>query len=135
MNIIITNILERQFRIITRGSPSTYGINRNVEYLHLAVLMAEESNFAPLEHFKLKDTRKEIFFQVSAKFFFFFFCLLSFQGRTHSIWRFPDQGFNRSCSCRPRPEPQLSILNDGQNHQSFRFRTHILELKENLDIV
>ena len=34
-----------------------------------------------------------------------FFGLLS-QGHTHSIWRFPGQGLNRSCSCRPTPQPQ-----------------------------
>ena len=34
---------------------------------------------------------------------FFFF---TFQGCTCSIWRFPDQGLNRSCSCRPTPQPQ-----------------------------
>ena len=39
-------------------------------------------------------------------FYFIFLCLLSFQGRIHSIWRFPDQGSNWSCSCHPKPEPQ-----------------------------
>ena len=41
-------------------------------------------------------------------FFFFFlvFCLFSFQGHARSIWRFPSQGFNRSCSRRPTPQPQ-----------------------------
>ena len=38
--------------------------------------------------------------------FCFFFGLLSFQGSTHSMWRFPGQGFNQSCCCWPRPEPQ-----------------------------
>ena len=37
-------------------------------------------------------------------FFFLSFCL--FQGHTHSIWRFPGQGSNWSCSCWPTPEPQ-----------------------------
>ena len=36
--------------------------------------------------------------------FFSSFCL--FQGRTCGMWRFPGQGSNRSCSCRPEPEPQ-----------------------------
>ena len=31
---------------------------------------------------------------------------LSFEGHTRSIWRFPGYGSNRSCSCRPTPEPQ-----------------------------
>ena len=38
--------------------------------------------------------------------FFFFFCLLSFKGHTHSIWRFPSWGSNWSCWCWPKPEPQ-----------------------------
>ena len=36
----------------------------------------------------------------------FIFCLLSFQGCTCGIWRFPCWGSNRSCSCRPTPQPQ-----------------------------
>ena len=36
----------------------------------------------------------------------YLFCFLSFQGRTRSIWRFPGQGSNRSCSHRPTPQPQ-----------------------------
>ena len=31
---------------------------------------------------------------------------LSFQGRTHGTWRFPDQGSNRSCSRWLTPQPQ-----------------------------
>ena len=30
----------------------------------------------------------------------------SFQGHTHSIWRFPGEGANWSCSHRPTPQPQ-----------------------------
>ena len=40
-------------------------------------------------------------------FFFFSFFFLSFSGCIHSIWRFPGQGLNRSCSCWPTPQPQL----------------------------
>ena len=29
----------------------------------------------------------------------------SFYGYTHSIWKFPGQGSNQSCSCRPMPQP------------------------------
>ena len=32
--------------------------------------------------------------------------LFSFQGHTCGMWRFPDQGLNQSCSCRPMPQPQ-----------------------------
>ena len=35
-----------------------------------------------------------------------FFCLLSFQGCTRSIWRFPGQASNQSFSHWPTPEPQ-----------------------------
>ena len=38
-------------------------------------------------------------------FFFFFFFFLLFRGH-HSIWRFPGQGLNWSCSCWPTPQPQ-----------------------------
>ena len=37
------------------------------------------------------------------KVFFFFF---SFYSRTCSIWKFPGQGLNRSCSCWPTPQPE-----------------------------
>ena len=37
---------------------------------------------------------------------FFFFFFLSFEGCTHSIWKFPGEGLNRSCSCWPTPQPQ-----------------------------
>ena len=50
--------------------------------------------------------RIEVYFTL-----FYFFCLLSFQGRTHGIWRFPGQGLKRRCSCRPMPQPwQRRIL-------------------------
>ena len=36
-----------------------------------------------------------------------FVCMcVSFQGHTHSIWRFSGQRSNWSCCCRPIPEPQ-----------------------------
>ena len=35
-----------------------------------------------------------------------FFCLLSFQGCIHSIWRFLRQGSNLGSCCQPTPEPQ-----------------------------
>ena len=38
-------------------------------------------------------------------FFFFFFLSFSFHRRTCSIWRFPGQGSNQSCSCQPMSEP------------------------------
>ena len=31
---------------------------------------------------------------------------VSFQGCTHTIWRFPGQGSNQSCSSQPTPQPQ-----------------------------
>lgn len=37
---------------------------------------------------------------------FFCVCLLSFQGHICGTWRFPGQGSNRSCCCRPTPQPQ-----------------------------
>ena len=37
---------------------------------------------------------------------FFFFSFVFFEGFTHSIWRFPGQGSNGSCSCQTMPEPQ-----------------------------
>ena len=37
-----------------------------------------------------------------------FVCLFAFQGHTRGLWRFPGQGSNRSCSCRPTPQPQQS---------------------------
>ena len=48
-------------------------------------------------------------------FIFILFHLISlfvFQGRTHGIWRFPDQGSNWNCSHWPTPQPQQRwILN------------------------
>jgi len=39
--------------------------------------------------------------------FFFSFCLFAISlGRSCSIWRFPGQGSNQSCSHWPMPEPQ-----------------------------
>ena len=37
-----------------------------------------------------------------------FVCLFvfAFQGHTLGIWRFPDQGSNRSYNCQPTPQPQ-----------------------------
>ena len=49
----------------------------------------------------LQQTKSLAFFFF---FFFFFFCL--FWCSTHGIWRFPGQGWNRSCSHRPMAEPQ-----------------------------
>ena len=43
---------------------------------------------------------------VSLFFFYFFFFFLSFQGCTLSMWKFPGQGSNWSCSCRPTPQLQ-----------------------------
>ena len=37
-------------------------------------------------------------------FFFWSFCL--FCGRSCGIWRFPGQGSNGTCRCRPTPEPE-----------------------------
>ena len=38
--------------------------------------------------------------------FIFYFCLLSFQDHTRSIWKFPCQGSNWSCYRCPMPQPQ-----------------------------
>ena len=38
-------------------------------------------------------------------FFFFLFVCFTFQGCTSSIWRFPGQRSNQSCSCQPTPQP------------------------------
>ena len=35
--------------------------------------------------------------------FYFILFLLFFKGCTHGIWKFPGQGQNWSCSCRPTP--------------------------------
>ena len=42
--------------------------------------------------------------------FSFFSFYFSFQGCTHSIWRFPGQGSNRSCSHWPMPQPQQRFI-------------------------
>ena len=39
--------------------------------------------------------------RVPLRFFFF----LTRKGHTCSTQRFPDQGLNQSCSCRPTPQP------------------------------
>ena len=39
-------------------------------------------------------------------FSFLFFFFLSFYSHTFSIWKFPGQGSNHSCSCWPTPQPQ-----------------------------
>ena len=38
--------------------------------------------------------------------FYFIFYLLSFQGHTRGVWKFPGQGSNPSCYCWPAPQPQ-----------------------------
>ena len=44
--------------------------------------------------------------------YFFYLLFFAFQGSTCSIWRFPGEGSNRSCSCQPTPQPQQhGILN------------------------
>ena len=68
------------------------------------------------------------------KWCYFFFWLLSFQGRSHGIWRFPGQGSSRSCGFRPMPEPShvcnlhhSSLLHQILNPLSkARDRTHNL---------
>ena len=40
--------------------------------------------------------------------------IFSFQGCTYSIWRFPVQGYNWSCSCQPTPQ-----------HSNTRFELHL----------
>ena len=52
-----------------------------------------EVSLTPAKHHILK---------IHTSFFFFF----PFEGRSFSIWKFPGQGVNRSCSCRPTPQPQ-----------------------------
>ena len=58
---------------------------------------------------KLRDKRRKssgyLFFPFFL-FFFFFFIL----GPPYSIWKFPDQGSNQSCSCGPIPQPQQPTL-------------------------
>ena len=54
---------------------------------------------------------KSLMKEMTCKYFllFCFFCLffvLAFQGHPQSIWRFPGQGSNWSCSCWPMPQPQ-----------------------------
>ena len=53
------------------------------------------SRYYPLYNLALEDI-----YITSATFFFFF------QGCTCNKWRFPGQGSNQSCCCRPMPEPQ-----------------------------
>ena len=62
---------------------------------------------------------------------FLFVCLfvLSFQGRTCSIWRFPGQGSNWSCSCCSTPKPQqcqirATTLTYTTAHGNARSLTH-----------
>ena len=38
--------------------------------------------------------------------FLFLSFFLFFKDHTCSIWKFPDQGMDWSCSCRPTPQPQ-----------------------------
>ena len=38
--------------------------------------------------------------------FFFFFFFLSLQGCISSMWKFPGEGSNQSCSCQTPPQPQ-----------------------------
>ena len=52
-----------------------------------------------------------------ASFFFSPFGLLSFEGRTCSIWRFLGKGSNQSCSCQLTPQPQqLGIQASSATH-------------------
>ena len=50
---------------------------------------------------KLEVTNSIFFFLVVVFLFFFFFF---FYGCTHSIWKFPGQRLNQSCSCQPTPQ-------------------------------
>ena len=50
-----------------------------------------------------------ILIPTSLNFHYLFICLfiyLYFQGHTHTIWKFPGQGSNQSCSFWPMPQPQ-----------------------------
>ena len=53
--------------------------------------------------YSLKPVRFFLFFVL---FCFLFLSFCYFLGCSGGIWRFPDQGSNRSCSHRPTPEPQ-----------------------------
>ena len=47
----------------------------------------------------------------------FFFFLVAFWGSTHGTWRFSGEGSNRSCRCRPIPQPQqLGIQAASETH-------------------
>ena len=50
-------------------------------------------------------TEMEMYWFLVCLFFVFFF-FWSFLGPHHSIWRFPGQGSNWSCSLQPIPQPQ-----------------------------
>ena len=51
-------------------------------------------------------TSSPIFMSDIYLFILIFFFFWSFQGCTHSIWSFPGEGSNWSCSHRPAPQPQ-----------------------------
>ena len=67
------------------------------------LLFLERNKMAlPLPHRGEGDNllRLNCFWKVKTSFF------LSFEGRTRSIWRFPDWESNWSWSCQPKPQPQ-----------------------------
>ena len=62
-------------------------------------------------------------------FFFFFFCLFAiFSGHSHSIWRFPGWGSNRSYSRRPTPGPQqCGIRATSATYTTAHGNAHLLD--------
>ena len=53
----------------------------------------------------LRDSQ-QCYFMETLLFSFFLFFFLSFQGHTHAIWIFSDQGSHWSCSHWPMPQPK-----------------------------
>ena len=78
---------------------------------------------SPLSHNRNSDKYSSCFISF---FFFFFFFFLSFQGCTHSLWKFPGQGLNYNYTCQP-------MLQTQQYQIQASSATCILQLMATLD--
>ena len=65
-----------------------------------------QKNITKLSYHRMLEVGEHKDMAHPAPIFFFFFFPFLFQGCTCSIWKFPDEGLNQSCSYWPTPQPQ-----------------------------
>ena len=70
------------------------------QHLPLSSTLVFNNTFSNSYSFQKSSSGPLRTISITHVFSFFFKC------RTHGIWRFPGQGSNWSCRCRPMPQPQ-----------------------------